>query len=213
MSYDFKVYTLTLGCVQTNCRVVAFESGNAVVIDPAGETEAILSLLEEKGLTVVKILLTHGHFDHTGACVSLKEKTGAEIYIHEKDEELLEDGEKALAFFDPRLVYVPFKADALLNDGDTVEQDDCVFRVMHTPGHTPGSVCYILGEHIFAGDTVFAGSVGRTDCYGGNFRSQCESLKRLAALHGEYIIHPGHGEDTTLYDELCGNPFFVKYAR
>lgn len=210
---DFDVIKLSLGGLQTNSYIIALDNGSAAVVDPAADAERILSVLEENKLTLKKILLTHGHFDHTGACVELRKRTGAEICIHEKDAELLADGEKALAFFEPRLVYKPFAADVLLSDGDVVDVDGLRLAVILTAGHTRGSVCYIAENHIFVGDTVFAGSVGRTDCYGGNFKEQCDSLRRLSELHGEYILHTGHGEDTTLYDEVAFNPFFVKYAR
>ncbi len=210
---DFDVIGLQLGELQTNSFIIAADDGSAAVVDPAANAAEILSVLAEEGLTLKKILLTHGHFDHTGACVQLRKETGAEIYIHKDDEELLEDGGKALAFFVPTLVYEPFRADVLLSGEETVEVGGCEFRVLHTPGHTRGSVCYIGGNRIFAGDTFFCGSVGRTDCYGGDSGAQAQSLRRVAALRGEYIVHAGHGGDTTLYDEVNFNPFFVRYAR
>lgn len=210
---DFDVIRLTLGSLQTNCFIAAFSDGSAAVFDPAADAEEILSVLNEKKLTLKKILLTHGHFDHTGACIALRKETGADIYIHERDAELLDDGEKALAFFNPTLAYKPFEADVLLKDKDIVEVGGCSFEVMLTAGHTRGSVCYLAGNHAFVGDTVFCGSVGRTDCYGGDFAEQCKSLKKLSELKTEYILHTGHGNDTTLYDELNFNPYFVKYAR
>ena len=153
------------------------------------------------------ILLTHGHFDHTGAVADLKEQTGAKVYIHSKDECMLDDTIKNVAYLCPGYSYKPFTADVLVSDGDIIRLDEIEFSVMHTPGHTAGSVVYFADNCMFAGDTIFEGSAGRTDFYSGDYIAQRNSLARLAALREDYIIYPGHGGSTTLKQEKKFNPY------
>ncbi len=191
-----KITCLQLGAYATNCYIVWDEAtGRAAVIDPGDDCPAIASALARKNLTVGLILLTHGHFDHTGAVDALREQTGAPVYMHRADLSLdrqVMDVTKPFCFYD---------------EGDTVSLDALQFRVLHTPGHTPGSVCLVCGEALFSGDTLFCGSCGRTDFPGGSWDDMEHSLARLYALPGNYTVLPGHESLTMLADERVTNPF------
>ncbi len=206
-----QIFPLTLGDLETNCYIIASDDGNAAVIDPAAECEAIMQVLEEENLYLTKILLTHGHFDHTGAVAELKEKTGAKVYLHEKDVCMVNDTIKNVAYLDPYFEYKPYEADVLLSGGDVIFLDELEFSVMHTPGHTAGSVMYFIDDCIFAGDTIFEGSAGRTDFYSGDINAQRKSLERIYALRENYMIYSGHGFDTTLENEKKYNPFLADF--
>ena len=193
-----KISYLPLGLYATNCYIAYDEAtNNAAVIDPGDQAEQLLSILEQQGLTVKLILLTHGHFDHTGAVDALRTATGAPVYIHKADLDTAIcrdalDLKGEFHFYD---------------EGDTVTLDAMTFRVLHTPGHTPGSVCLICGNALFAGDTLFAGSCGRTDLPKGNWDEMERSLKRLYELEGDYTVLPGHEGLSTLDQERKTNPF------
>ena len=137
-----EIKTLTLGELATNCYIVISAAGNAAVIDPADDAQRILDTLGKDNAELKMILLTHGHFDHTGAVADLKEQTGAKVYIHSKDECMLDDTIKNVAYLCPGYSYKPFTADVLVSDGDIIRLDEIEFSVMHTPGHTAGSVVY-----------------------------------------------------------------------
>ena len=203
------IIKLTVGELQGNCFIVEAPEQTAIVIDPGAEAFVIAAELESRGLTLRKILLTHGHFDHTAAAKELKERYGAQVYISAQDEELLPDREKSVAFFLPHAPYYPVEPDARIKDGDVISQGSMKIKVMATPGHTAGSVCFIIDDCMFTGDTLFHGSVGRTDLYSGSVREQAESLKRLAALDKNYRLYCGHGEDTDLDTERKINPFLT----
>lgn len=198
---------LVVGELEANCFIVEAPEQTAIVIDPGAEAEVIAAELESRGLTLRKILLTHGHFDHTAAAKELKGKYNAQVYISAQDEELLPDREKSVAFFLPHAPYHPVEPDARIKDGDVISQGSMKIKVMSTPGHTAGSVCFIIGDCIFTGDTVFHGSVGRTDLYSGDIRQQSESLKKLLSLDKNYKLYCGHGSDTDLETERKTNPF------
>lgn len=211
-----EIFTLTLPPLGTNCYLIKTGEKSGLVIDPAADAERILGTAAENGFSIEKILLTHGHFDHTGAVNALVEKTGARVYLHAADEPLLTDANKALAYFCPELPFEEKAADVLLSDGDGIEQDGLIFRVLHTPGHTAGSVCFLLdapsGEKLmFAGDTIFKDSIGRSDGYSGDYIVQRETLERLKALPDDYRIFSGHGEETTLFTEKRYNPFLSDF--
>ncbi len=206
------IKTLVLSPLGTNCYLVKTGEDRGVVIDPADEADKILLKAQEMGIEIKKILLTHGHFDHTGAAAEIKEKTSAPIYIHEKDECMLSDGNKALAYFCPEIPFVQKKADVLLKDGDTITDGEVTFKVMHTPGHSAGSVCFIVESItetniMFAGDTIFKDSIGRSDGYSGDYIVQRATLEKLKNLTEDYIIYSGHGSSTTLKTEKKFNPF------
>lgn len=208
-----KVFKLELGELQTNCYIVPTKQNNAIVIDPADNCEKIMQTLADNNLKAEKILLTHGHFDHTGACAELAEKTGAKVYLHENDVELVNDTRKNVRdFIFPQYDYKPYKVDVVLRDGDQIVQDELTFKVKLTKGHTNGSVIYIVVDSIFAGDTIFCCSIGRTDFYSGNPSAMRESLRDIYSLGGSYHIYSGHGEATTLAFERENNPYMTGFA-
>ncbi len=188
-----------------NCYLVQSRQGNAFLVDPGAEAEGIIATIRERGVTPRMILLTHGHFDHVGAVKALqKEYPGLPVYIARADQELLEGDDKTGAlgrrFIHDQAPYT-FQADGWLREGEDLTVDELTVKVMATPGHTRGSVCLFCGSTIFSGDTLFLHDCGRTDLYGGSFPEIKESLRRLAALEGDYIVRPGHGEMTSIDEE------------
>jgi glyoxylase-like metal-dependent hydrolase (beta-lactamase superfamily II) len=181
------------GVFEVNTYIVT-DGMNTVIIDPACEIAEPCDA----------VLLTHGHFDHTTAAAKLN----VPIYIHENDAEMLDDIDKSFgALFES--LFNPCQAEFLFKDGDVLEFGALRFKVMHTPGHSKGSVMFICGDSIFTGDTLFAGSAGRIDGYGGDHDRQMESMAKIAALDGEYKIFPGHGAETDLEHEKRTNPFLL----
>lgn len=188
-----------VGFYKVNCYIVSAESGaEAAVIDPGDEAEAILEVIRARGLRVTAILLTHAHWDHVGAVADVAEATGAPVYLHQAELGALEE-------WSPR----PVPGVRLVADGDRIEAGGLTFEAWHTPGHTPGGVCYRLGGRLFSGDTLFAGSVGRTDFPGGSAEDLARSLRRLLTLPDETAVHPGHGPATTIGRERLTNPFLA----
>ena len=199
------VYTLPLGDYQTNCYIVcAAESKTCAVIDPGYFPERILSFLADKGLGLDAILLTHGHFDHVGAVKALVEATGCRLWMKESDYTQRSSPQNDFLYpiHDCEFCEVSF-----CEEGEKISAGGAVFTVMETPGHTWGSVCYLCEDAIFSGDTLFAGSCGRTDLPGGDYGTIVLSLERLAELQGDYTVYPGHGSATTLAQERMYNPY------
>ncbi len=210
-----KVERLVLGELETNCWLVGPEgAGPWIVIDPAGDARELLEALS--GRPVAAVVLTHGHFDHLGAATALIEATAAPLAVHSFDAGRITDpvltGGRMFGF--EQTAPEPSR---LLEDGDVIETGPLRLEVMHTPGHSPGSIC-LLGaaspggqERLFSGDTLFAGSVGRTDFPGGDARALRSSIgERLASLADDTLVHPGHGPDTTIGRERRVNPFFPR---
>ncbi|PLX95094.1 MAG: MBL fold metallo-hydrolase [Desulfuromonas sp.] len=199
---------LAVGPLQVNAFVIAAAAGGeAIVVDPGEDGEIILKALERHNLTLKLIVNTHGHFDHIGANRFLVEKTGADLALHEADQELLSRAGEHAARYGLQTVASPDPT-RLLADGDTVSVGGLTFEVMHTPGHTPGGICLYGDGHLFAGDTLFAGSIGRTDLPGGDHRTLIQGIRRrLMVLPAETVVHPGHGPDTTIGREKRINPF------
>lgn len=202
-----KPIKIVLPPIEENCYILDDGEGKAVVIDPGSYPEMIEKELERLGIVPEKILLTHGHFDHMSGAAYLREKYGAKVYINQNDECMLSDKPKSGALIAPFFEYVPVECDGYLKEGDVIRQGKLEIKVIETPGHSKGSVCFILGDSIFTGDTLFCGSAGRTDLYRGDYRELEESLKRLKELPEDYFLYCGHGEDTTLNEERNFNPF------
>ena len=182
---------LQVGFLGTNCYILGDENaGQAIVIDPGDEAYTIFNQLKSDNLTLAKILLTHAHPDHTGGAVQLSTLTNAPIFFNQED--------KAL-----------FKVDSSsnLSDGEIIPLGSLNIKVIHTPGHTPGSVCFLCDNILFTGDTLFAGSVGRTDLPGGNLNALRKSLSEIKTLPPELQVLPGHGETSKMEWELESNPF------
>jgi len=204
------VLAMEVGPLAENTYIVGHAaSGKAVVIDPGDEAGEILRQLAGKGWSLDKILLTHGHFDHVGAVRALKEKTGANVYIHPDDADLMRGAGRTGMMFGLR-VPAPPPPDVLVREGDSVSLGDVAFRVLHTPGHTPGHVTYLSGDLAFVGDLIFAGSIGRTDLPGGSLDELLRAVReKIFTLPGDTVLFPGHGPATTVGEEKRGNPFFT----
>lgn len=197
------VHTLPLGAYQTNCYIVQ-NGANCVIIDPGYEPDTILRFLQGRNLTADAILLTHGHFDHVGAVEKLVEATGCTLWMHEGD--WSQKRNPITAYFYP-IANCDFTEVWFCEEGEEITAAGLSFSVMATPGHTYGSVCYRCGDALFSGDTLFAGSCGRTDLPGGNWATIQESLCRLAELPENLVVYPGHGAATTIGTEKRQNPY------
>lgn len=206
---DIKVGYLTLGPASTNCYLVYREGcEDAVVIDPANLGEKIFNEMARAGLNCVGMLLTHGHYDHMRGAKRLQQLSGARIYAYEAEKEVCESVElNACKLFREEYTLSP---DELLKDNQEFEMAGIRFKVLHTPGHTPGGCCFYVEESnmLFAGDTLFKESVGRTDFEGGSTSDLIRAIKeRIMTLPESTLVFPGHGELTTVGDEKKYNPF------
>ena len=203
-----KVEKLVVGEMQANCYLVWDEqSKEAVVIDPGGDPDTIIDAISRNSLKVIHIINTHGHVDHVEANDLIRQKTGATLLIHSADVSLLQDLELNLsqALGRGKNFLPPTKA---LEDKDKLKLNGFELEVLHTPGHTPGSICLYGDKSLFSGDTLFAGGVGRTDLPGGNFRQLKDSLEhKILKLSDEVVVYPGHGPNTTIGKERRDNPF------
>ena len=198
-----------------NCWIIVDEkSGEAAVVDPGAFDERTNTeeLIASLGCKVKYILLTHGHFDHTLGVYGIREKYGAKVVINDEDAMMLADTALSLAQ-DNNVSHLqrPVKVDVRVKDGDILCLGDTEIKVIHTPGHTRGSVCYVIESEktILSGDTLFCMTVGRTDFPGGSTQELENSLKKLLALEGDYRILPGHNRETTLDSERVRN-FFIR---
>lgn len=199
---------LPLGALASNCYVIP-AGENAIVIDPAS-SEEVMALLENEELTLGGIIITHGHYDHFAGAAALKERTGAAVYAPDLDAEMFKSEDKSWAWFMQGTDFRPISPDYLFSDGDTFSVCGTEFSVMTCSGHTAGS-CLLFCKQwnaIFTGDVVFKNSVGRTDGFSGSERSMRESIAKISALTGEWILLCGHGEPTTLAAEKMNNPYF-----
>ena len=192
-----KMTTMALGAYQTNCYLAwSEESDECIVVDPGYEPERVLAQTEKLGKKIVAILLTHGHFDHVGGVKEIAAETDCKVYIHERDLSMPQQMTAG------RLYYTH-----TYRDGDVLQLAGLSIRVLHTPGHTLGSVCLTVEDTMFSGDTLFQDSCGRTDLPGGSWTEICASLNRLASLEVDYKVYPGHGPSTTLAEEKKYNPY------
>ncbi|SHJ23843.1 MBL fold metallo-hydrolase [Lutispora thermophila] len=199
---------LPLGIYQANCYIIWDEgSKKAAVIDPGGDFEELNEFVESNQLSVQYVLLTHGHGDHIGAVAQTREKYKAEVMIHKDDYDMLKNKNKN---YSNQMGYkdIELEADKKLEDGDVINLGSIKMEIIHTPGHTKGSICIKYDNIVFSGDTLFAGSIGRTDLGGGSFEDIIDSItNKLLTLPDNTEIYPGHGPSTTIGVEKKSNPF------
>ena len=202
------IKTLAVGPIMANCFIVGCENTkSAVVIDPGDEADKILMALAESQLTVKYIINTHGHFDHVGANKKLKEVTGAEILIHAADADMLEQISVASQAFGMSVENSP-PADRMIGEGDQITFGDITLNVIHTPGHSLGGISLSTDGVVFVGDSLFSGSIGRTDFPGGDYNTLISSIKtKLFPLGDDVRVYTGHGPATTIGQEKRMNPF------
>ncbi len=197
-----QIKRIPAGVYAANCFILMDEdTKETAVIDPGGDSEDLIKAVNEMDAKVKYILLTHGHTDHTGAAVQLQEEYNVPIYISEKDYRMMENGE---------YIYgdVIGKVDKFLNEGDTFKIGSIEIKCIHTPGHTPGGICFMVEDVVFTGDTLFAGSIGRTDLAGGDFDAIISNIKnKLMILPDNITVLPGHGPQSSIGRERVHNPF------
>ncbi len=205
---ELEIVCFTLGPFEENAYLLVGPSGRrALLVDPGLESEGILGTIEKRGLVLELILNTHGHLDHAAGNRFFKERTGAHLAIHPADAPYLERLDAQAAAFGLHAENSP-PPDLELREGTPLPFDGLLFSVLHTPGHTPGGVCLGLPGRLFVGDTLFRGSVGRTDLPGGSWDDLLRSIRtKLFTLPGATVCHPGHGPETTLAEERLHNPF------
>ena len=206
---SFSIKSVVVGPVDVNCYVLKDKAtGKGAVIDPGGHVERIMSLINDMKADIAEIIITHGHFDHIGALDELRNAVGCGASIHELDAEMLLKSRKNLSIFmGTDAIFRP--AERLLKDGDIIRFGESFLKVIHTPGHTAGGICLYDGDKVlFSGDTLFAGSVGRSDFPGGDHYQLIESVvKALAEVKDETVVYPGHGPETGMGYERKTNPF------
>lgn len=205
------IESFPVGPLQCNCSIIACpETREAAVIDPGGDVQKIMDFLEKHKLSVKYLLHTHAHFDHILGAREMKEKTNAKICLTKEDQMLYDNLDKQCAMFGFKSTQ-PLSIDQYLNDEEEIAIGKIKASVIHTPGHTPGSTCFRLAGKdnlLFSGDTLFQGSIGRTDLWGGSFDQIINSIKtRLLPLDDSTRVVPGHGPDTTIWSEKRQNAF------
>ncbi len=196
------IISQTVGVNFTNCYLIGKKNGNAIIVDPGDEANKIMDMIVKNNVKVDKIINTHGHFDHIAANLKIKEATNAEIYIHKDDQKALIDPIKNLSVKLGKTNLVKLKKpDNLIKEGDIIEVEDYKFKIIHTPGHSPGSIClYDKGKGVLiSGDTIFNMGIGRTDFLDSSHKTLMKSIKKkILPLPDETEVYPGHGQATTI---------------
>ncbi len=207
------IETFVIGPFVMNCHLIASEqTRKAAIIDPGGDINTIVHALDERNLEPEKIINTHGHVDHLAGVKELQERLELPFYLHESDEWLLESLPILSAEYGIPTLGIPH-VDGYLNEGDVIELDGVSLKVLHTPGHSPGGICLLAEHDIFVGDTLFAGSIGRTDLPGGDYDVLLHSIEtKLLTLDDSLNAYCGHGPATTIGQERQNNPFLTTFA-
>ena len=193
-----KIQTIKVGLLEVNCYIVSDSHKNCWVIDPGNESKKIVEVIEREKLIPTKILLTHGHFDHIEAVSRLKQLfPEIKVYVHSEDIPFLTNNRVWESYLGRPLIDASY--DEIINEGDVIHQGELSAKVLCTPGHSPGSVCYLMDNGLFSGDTLFAdGGIGRTDLWNSSALSMRATLKRLFLIEQNLIVYPGHGPSSTL---------------
>lgn len=203
---EYKIMKLVVGQLQENCFILFDENKDAFIVDPGASSEVIIEAIEKNSLNIKYILLTHGHFDHVGAVATLAKKFKAPIYLSKKDRKFLESPREVRASSFGMEIEAA-DVDVFVKDGDEIPFSDSIIKVIETPGHTLGSVCYLLNNYLFAGDTLFNGSIGRTDFPESDHALMIESLKKLKELDDDIYVLSGHGPESQISYEKIANPY------
>lgn len=202
------VKRIPAGIYAANCYVLYSETENeGIVVDPGGDVDDIIKFIDENNIDIKYIVLTHGHGDHIGGVMDLKNKLNVDLLIHEADADMLKDANLNLSNI-MAIGSIEITPDEFLNEEDVLEFGDVKLSVIHTPGHTLGGICLLSGDSLITGDTLFKGSIGRTDLEGGNYETIINSIReKLLVLPGYTTVYPGHGPETTIENERKNNPF------
>ena len=208
-----KIHTLQLGELRANCFIAETAPHQCVAVDIGGNSRLLLEFLTMKKLTLNKIFLTHGHYDHMNGVEEVVQKTGAEVFIHEGDAPMLNSAGLSLAASISCMPFNPVSKYTIIHDGDIISDGEYNFKVLHTAGHSMGSVCYLCDDVIFSGDTLFCCSIGRTDFAGSSPELMIKSLEKLYNLEGNYKVLTGHGDSTELEYEKKSNPYFRRFRK
>ncbi len=208
VKHGLMVETLVVGPLFSNCYIIWDDSEKlGAIIDPGDDAEIILETIKKLGIRIKYILVTHGHFDHVGAVAEIKKETGVEFLAHKDDLFFIEESENAAKRWGI-IIKQPPNPDRYIKDGDKIDIGKYSLKVIYTPGHSPGGVSFLNDKMIFSGDTIFQGSIGRTDFRKGSIKDLTKSIKeRLYTLPDDTIIYTGHGPNTTVGEEKIYNPF------
>jgi len=208
-----EIHTLVVGKLQTNCYLLKSD-GDAIIVDPGDEPERILRFIKAIKVAPTRIVATHTHFDHVLGVDGVRKATKTQFFIHPDDLSMLRSMQSRVRQFMGFEAPPPPKVDGYLKDGDSLKVGEETIRVLHTPGHSPGSISLVGDGFVLTGDALFNQSIGRTDLPGGDLETLLRSIKeKLFKLEDETIVHPGHGPETTIGDEKLANPFVGRAAR
>lgn len=203
-----EIIRIPLGVYGANCYIIYSEATKeGVIVDPGGFDDEVVNFIKARDIKINGILLTHGHGDHIGGAKEFKELFNVDIFAHKEEKDILFEPDKNLSStmtFGP----ISLEADVFLEDGDLLRYKDLEIEVIHTPGHSPGGVCFKVSNDIITGDSLFLGSIGRTDLYGGDHLTLLDSInEKLMVFNDDIRIHPGHGQASSIGYERKNNPF------